>query len=309
MEHLPADFPAAILVVLHIAPSAVSALPAILTRAGPLPASAAQNGDRYRGGHTYVAPPDQHLLVHADQLRLSHGPRVNGHRPAIDSLFRSAARWRGERVISVVLSGVLDDGTAGTSVVKRAGGITTVQEPDTALYRQMPSNALEIGGARHSAPLPELAKLLDELVREEIPDLGGGIMSTDVEHELEVDPEAGATVQGPASAFTCPDCHGALWELRDADLVRYLCRIGHSYGPETLVAQQSEKIEEALWAGYRTLEESAALSKRLSDDARARGAVAVADRYQSASEDALERARTLRAVLQQGQVYSSTAHK
>jgi two-component system chemotaxis response regulator CheB len=272
-----------------------------------LPASHAKHAEPIVPGRIYVAPPDHHLLVHGSAVRLSRGPRVNGHRPAVDPLFMSAARWRASRVISVVLSGVLDDGTVGTAAVKRAGGTTIAQSPDDALYPQMPANAIELGGASFDKPLAELGPLLVRLVSEEIEteaSIGGGPMRPDIEDELELDAQTSANMPGPASSFTCPDCHGALWELHDAVVVRYRCRIGHSYGPETLFAQQSDKIEEALWAGCRALEESAALAKRLEQRALARGSESIAERYRIRYEEAIDRARTLRGVLEKGQVSS-----
>jgi two-component system chemotaxis response regulator CheB len=282
VRELPADLPAALLVVLHVPAAAVSVLPQILVRSGKLRAAHARHGEPIVAGQIYVAPPDHHLLVHAERILLSRGPRVNGHRPAVDPLFMSAARWRARRVISVVLSGVLDDGSVGTSAVNRAGGTTLAQSPDDALYPQMPANAIELGGASFNKPVAELAPLLVRLVNEEIETEtppGQGPMRPDIEHELDMDEKTSAALLGPASSFTCPDCHGALWELHDAELVRYRCRIGHSYGAETLFAQQSEKIEEAIWAGCRALEESAALAKRLADRALARGSEGIAERY------------------------------
>lgn len=296
---LPSDFPAAILVVLHLPPSGSSVLPAILSRGGKLAVAAAKGGEPLTAGRVLVAPPDHHLLVHADRARLTRGPRVNGHRPAIDPLFSSAARWRGERVISVVLSGVLDDGTMGTSAVKRAGGVTIAQRPDDALFPTMPQHAITEGGAVHAEPIPALAALLIRLVSEEILDPNPPRRSMpDHEHELTLGEEESAAIPGVASGFTCPDCHGALSELRDTELVRYRCRIGHSYSPGTLSALQSEKIEEALWAGYRALEESAQLAKKLAD----RTTGGVSERYLARYNDALTRARTLRDVIERGQL-------
>lgn len=303
---LPRDLPATVLVVLHITPAAFSVLPAILERAGALPARHATDGEVYAPGTIYVAPPDHHLLVHGDTLRLSRGPRVNGHRPAIDPLFASAARWRGHRVVSVVLSGVLDDGSIGTSVVARAGGVTLAQDPATAAHAQMPQNAIELGGASIVAPVPELATHIVRLVNEDTPDpAGAGPVRPDLEGELDVDEDLAAAMRGPASGFTCPDCHGALWELKDGGLVRFRCRIGHSFGGETLSAQQSERIEEALWAGYRALEESAALSDKLATMAEARGSRAIARRYRARHQEAVERAKTLRAALEAGQLFAA----
>src|SRR3954453_12976053 len=161
---LPAEFPAAIFVVLHLLPTGNSVLPEILDRAGPLPATSAESGDEIERGRIYVAPPDRHLLLASGGIRLTHGPRENGHRPAVDPLFRSAARAYRERVIAVVLSGSLDDGTAGLRLVKRMGGATVAQDPEDALYPSMPASAVTNGAADLVAPVRDIPALLCDLV-------------------------------------------------------------------------------------------------------------------------------------------------
>jgi two-component system chemotaxis response regulator CheB len=162
---LPAELPASLLVAQHTSPAAPAVLPVILSRAGRLPASAAVDGEPLERGHIYVAPPDHHLLVGDDRLIVTRGPRENGHRPAVDPLFRSAARHYGPRVVAVVLSGTLDDGTAGLTAVKARGGTTIVQEPTDALHRGMPENAIEGDHPDYVAPAAELADLLRKLAR------------------------------------------------------------------------------------------------------------------------------------------------
>lgn len=312
VSRLPAHLEAAVLVVLHLAPSAVSRLAQILDGAGPLPARSASNGAPLVPGTIHVAPPDHHLLVHGNGLRLSRGPRINGMRPAIDALFLSAARWMGARTISVILSGSLDDGTAGSRHVRAAGGFTVAQDPVEALYPPMPRNAIEGGGIMHVRSTGELAELIVAATREEIemprapsspPDRPDNF--EDVEGMLAFEPEAGASSLGSASGFTCPDCHGALWEVTEDQLLRFRCRIGHAFGSESLFASQSEKIEEAMWAGYRALEESAALAKRLAERAEASGLGTVAQRWRSKYEEAIERVETLRTVLESGQLVTN----
>ncbi len=310
---LPANFSAPVIVVLHVAPSASSVLPAILERAGALEARHVVDGEVPAAGTVYVAPPDHHVLVtrtkgESVRLRLSRGPRVNGHRPAVDPLFMSAARVFGSRAISIVLSGVLDDGTSGTHAVMATGGTTIAQSPETARYAAMPRNAIEQASVKHVVETAAMGPLLAQLLAEGASaageaELEGDVMAdVDVEGELEVDPEGSAKVDGAASGFTCPDCHGALWELDSGRVVRYRCRIGHSYGATSLLAMQSENIEAALWAGYRALEENAALAQRLAERMRARGVPALAERYEDRGKEALARAKTLKAVLERGQI-------
>src|SRR5438874_5444198 len=161
---LPAEFPAAIFVVLHLLPTGQSVLPEILDRAGPLPAATAESGETIDRGRIYVAPPDRHLLLLPGRVRLTNGPRENGHRPALDPLFRSAVRTYRQRVIAVVLSGSLDDGTAGLRLVKRLGGTTVAQDPEDALYPSMPASAVANEAADYVLPIADIAALLCELV-------------------------------------------------------------------------------------------------------------------------------------------------
>jgi two-component system chemotaxis response regulator CheB len=161
---LPPGLPAAVAVVLHVPSTGKSVLPAILTRQGNLPASAALDGEPLTPGHIHVAPPDRHLLVRDGALVLDDGPRLNGHRPAIDSLFRSAAAAAGAGVIGVVLTGTLDDGAAGLAEIKLHGGTTVVQDPEDAQYPSMPAHAIERVAVDHVVPLDEMAALIVELV-------------------------------------------------------------------------------------------------------------------------------------------------
>jgi two-component system chemotaxis response regulator CheB len=267
---LPADFPAAVLIVLHLPSSAFSALPSILNRVGPLPAHTARDGMALEGGTVLVAPPDHHLLLHGSRVVLGRGPKENGHRPAIDPLFRSAARWHGSRVIGVVLSGALDDGAAGLWTIADRRGAAVVQEPETALYDSMPRAALNAVPDAHVVPIGELAKVLVELCNEEIeapvhpvaPDLATEAAIAALEEAAFADPDR----PGRPAAMTCPDCNGAMFEFDEGDLVRYRCRVGHAWSAESLLLQQVEAAETALWAAIRALEEKAALHRKIVRD-------------------------------------------
>ncbi len=302
VQALPRDLPAALVVVMHLSPSNPSVLPSILSRARTLPAVAATEGARLERGRIHVAPPDHHVLVHDGGLHLTRGPRENGHRPAVDPLFRSASRWWGPRVVAVVLSGSLDDGTSGAFAVKARGGRVLAQTPESALYDGMPRSVIERVGADVVGSPAELAAELARLVREEVPDMrperppvgDAYVEDQDMGQETDRAPE------GLASAFTCPECHGALWELKDGELVRYRCRVGHAYGPDSLAAAQADHVEEALWAAYRALEEAESLSTRLAGRARQQGFEQVAVRYEDEGRAAGRRAAVIRGVLQTG---------
>jgi two-component system chemotaxis response regulator CheB len=262
---LPEEFPAGIFVVLHLLPTAHSVLPEILDRSGPLPAAAAVDGEEIDRGRIYVAPPDRHLLLGPGRVRLTHGPRENGHRPALDPLFRSAARAYRERVIAVVLSGSLDDGTAGLRLVKRLGGATVAQDPEDALYPSMPASAMANGAADHVEPVAALPALLCRLVETPVEITAG----------TPFDPADGAMVladrsdpddprDGDLTGLTCPECGGALWEHLSTDgYVRFKCHVGHAYSPESLETAQSDGLEVALWSALRTLQERGDVFRRL----------------------------------------------
>jgi two-component system chemotaxis response regulator CheB len=265
---LPANLPAALFVVLHTPPDARSMLPRILERAGPLPARHARGEEPIEHGRIYVAPPNVHLLVEPERVRLFAGPRENGARPAADALFRSAARAHGPRVVGIVLSGALDDGSNGMIAVKAAGGVGIVQDPAEALYPGMPCSALARAAIDHTLPAAAIGRLLGELAR--APARNGG--TDGVTGRNPTDPHDGVAPaasratkrEGAASGLTCPDCHGALWELHENGQLRYECRVGHSYSVETMLAeQQAEAVDSALWAALNALEERAATLRRL----------------------------------------------
>lgn len=298
---LPADLPAAVVVVLHVSPSATSALPEILSRAGPLPATHARHGEPIEPGRVYVAPPNHHLLVGDGHLRLSVGPRENRQRPAIDPLFRSAAHAYGRRVVGVVLSGSLDDGTAGLVAIRSRGGAAIVQDPADALFGPMPRSALAAVTADAILPASgigaELARLVSRPVADDEPP-----MTRDLDLEArfaEAEPSllGGEEHPGTPSGLACPECGGSLWELRDAELLRYRCRVGHAFSIGSLQEEQAEQLEEALWIALRNLEEQASLARRLSGNATARGLAQAAARFNDKERNAIRRANLVRGVL------------
>jgi two-component system, chemotaxis family, protein-glutamate methylesterase/glutaminase len=276
---LPRDFPASLLVVVHIPPYAKSRLPEILSRAGPLPATHVQQGEAIEPGHIYVAPPDRHLLVRNGWVELSRGPRENHARPAIDPLFRTAARTYGPRVIGIVLSGALYDGSMGLLAIKTRGGMAIVQDPREAIVDSMPRRALERVAVEHILPVAEMAAMLTDLVRQPVVAHGGNskVNTIDAEERLEAviaedfTEQAGDGRIEETTLFTCPDCGGVLWQGGAGPVLRFRCHVGHGFAPEVLLSQKSEELEAALWSSLRLLKEKATLTRQLATRTRSAG--------------------------------------
>jgi two-component system chemotaxis response regulator CheB len=290
---LPADFPAIVAVVLHVG-AQPSILPELLTRAGALPARHAADLEQPRPGVLYVAPPDHHLLVSPEGLRLSRGPRENHTRPAIDPLFRTAALHWGPSAIGVVLTGQMDDGTAGLAAIKACGGTAVVQDPQEAVAPSMPASALANVDVDHCVLLTAIGPLLVRLAaalapasRPAPPDL---VLK---EHALFEGENAMDTLGAIATPtqLTCPACGGTLSELKDSRPLRYRCHTGHAYTALTLDSAQADRTDHALQASLRALKEREALlrrmavvSRQLGDDAQARAGLDQAGRVHQQAE-------------------------
>lgn len=288
VHELPPDLAAAVCIVLHIAPASPSMLANILARAGRLPCHPARDGDRLRQGEILVAPPDRHLAVEDGRVRLTVGPRENGHRPAIDVLFRSAAAALESRVVGVVLSGTRDDGSAGLAVIKSSGGATIVQDPEDAMYGGMPAAAIANVVVDAIVPSDRLASTIAAMVKgaDPPPSRGSG-------HD---DPEPDAPRTERVNAV-CPECGGVLTEQPEAGVLQWECRVGHRYSPEALMEAQADSVEAALWAAIRALSDRAALLERMTDQAEARGRVRSARRYRRQAQSASDQADLVRQAL------------
>jgi len=249
---LPADFPAAIFVVMHVAPRSKSLLPEILTRAGQLPADHPEDGAPIEHGRIYVAPPDHHLMIERDHVHLTCGPKEQHHRPCLNVTFRSAALSHGEQVVGVVLSGELDDGTAGLWEIQRRGGVTVVQNPEEAAFPSMPLSALREIEIDHTVGLKEIPPLLLQLV-------DGGVKQPAI--GLTVDEDG--KVERLLTDLTCPECRGTIWEVSRGNAKDYRCRVGHTYSAKSMLAEHFAAQEKALYAAIVALEEGASLTERL----------------------------------------------
>jgi two-component system chemotaxis response regulator CheB len=294
LADLPAGLPASIFITTHL--SARSYLADMLAGAGPLPVSAAVDGQPIERSRIYVAVPDRHLLLADGAIRLGEGPRENMARPAIDPMFRSAALAYGPRAVGVVLSGMLNDGASGLSAIERCGGTALVQHPLDARESQMPQAALEAVATAAVAGAGELGALLAAAVAEQ----AGPAAEPGDSLRLEVEIAAGARLGAERlraiadpSALNCPDCQGVLSEVRGEQPLRYRCQIGHAQTAEILV-QKNDATNEAIRLAMRLMEERVTLVTRMARDARETGRGAVAELYEARAEEYQRYAATLR---------------
>lgn len=288
---LSPDVPYAYLMVLHVPAGAPSILARIIDRSGPLPAVAAEDGAALEPGHIYVGVPDRHLLVADHQALLSQGPTENGHRPAINALFRSVALTYGPRAIGVLLSGVLDDGVLGMGAIRSRGGATISQSPEDALFPAMPTNAVEAGVVDRQAPAADIGAVLKELSHREIED---SEMERDSGMELEnriammsrFATDFDTQKLGAPSGYICPDCNGSLVSVSAGN---FRCQVGHAWTAEALLGARDSEIEGAMWVAVRSLQEKARLARDMADKA---GTGLLARRYTAIADEA-ERALAL----------------
>ena len=273
---LPRDLAASVFVVWHMSPDVHGILPQVLNRSNTLYASHPLDHEPIEHGRIYVAPPDRHLLVENSHVLVTRGPKENRFRPAIDPLFRSAAYHYGPRVIGIVLSGSLDDGTSGLWTVKQGGGVAVVQHPSDAEVKSMPENAMRQVRVDHIVPVAEMADLLVRLTNEDIADTRTGTIQLDetenAKTRLEVriaaedsSLERGVMGLGELSPYACPDCHGVLSAIKEGKLKRFRCHTGHAFSPDSLLAAMTEGIEESLWNAIRGVDETIIMLNHMGD--------------------------------------------
>ncbi len=305
VSHLSPNLPASLFVVIHFPTFGVSVLPQILSRSGSLPALHPEDGELIQQGRIYIAPPDHHLLLRQGQIRLSRGPRENGHRPAIDATFRSAAQFYKNRVIGVLLSGTLDDGTIGLGRIKSMGGLAIVQDPEEALFDGMLRNAIENVPVDQVLRVAEIASWLNEVTYTPVQEVN--IMPDDPEKDASIVRqdkalrERGEQTPGTPSPLTCPECGGVLWELHDHNLIQFRCHVGHVYSLDGMLSEQAEAIEKALWSAVRILEEKAALSRRMAKQAHDQKWTHSEARFRHQAEEAERNADIVRQLIFQPQ--------
>ena len=289
---LKTPLPAPILIVLHVG-ALPSELPFLLNAAGVTPAKHGEDGEAVRPGQIYVAPPDRHMIVVDGCIRLTRGPKENWARPAIDPLFRSAAEGYGPLAIGVILTGNLNDGSAGLYEIKRRGGIAIAQDPDDAAHPDMPRSAAAHIDLDYCLPLAEIPGLLAKLLNEE----EGVVTAKPQKQTLE---SGGELVEGEVFdrpiTITCPDCGGALRRGAVGTMVKYACHIGHTYTAEAMAAAQFDDMEKVMRSAERILNERAEFCRQMAERA---GAAGDDEAWRAASVEALERAYTLRDFIEQ----------
>jgi two-component system chemotaxis response regulator CheB len=308
IDALPADLAAAVLVAIHIPPTSPGRLPEILQRHSALRVDWAHDGEAVEYGRVYVAPADRHLVLEGPCVRVTRAPRENHSRPAIDPLFRSAAFAYGPRVVAVLLSGRLDDGSAGLWAVKERGGTVVVQDPDDAAHPDMPRNALEYTTADHVVAAREVAPLLTRLV-EEHADPKDTPASAGLELEVRIAMEANALQEGvltlgPSTSYTCPECHGVLMRVGERGIPRFRCHTGHAFSLDSLLASLTESVEETLWSALRAVEETVVLLREAAERTREQGEQGSDPRFEEKAREAEQRAELLRRVALRHQALS-----
>jgi two-component system, chemotaxis family, protein-glutamate methylesterase/glutaminase len=298
---LPADFDAAVFIVWHMSPDTVGILPDVLNRQNAISAGHAVDKQPIKFNRIYVAPPDRHLILENGFMRITRGPRENRFRPAVDPLFRSAAHVYGPRVIGIVLSGALDDGTAGLWTIKSRGGIAMVQDPVDAEVPSMPQNALNAVETDYCVPVADIAQLLVKLTSETVTELKQPDMEEDKKTRLEVHIaeqdqalEQGVLQLGDLTPYACPECHGVLSAIRDGNIIRYRCHTGHAYSVDSLLTSITENIEDTLWSAIRGVEESIILLNNVGDHFAEKNQPKLAAMYFKKAREAENRANMVR---------------
>jgi two-component system, chemotaxis family, protein-glutamate methylesterase/glutaminase len=296
---LPDDLDAAVFIVMHVPPERPSRLHEILAKETTLPVSAAKDGEPIRAGHIVVASADRHLMVDAERVRVTRGPKESRARPAVDVLFRSAAAAHGTRVIGVVLTGALDDGTAGLWAVKDRGGIALVQEPHSAEHASMPESAVRHVQVDRVLPIEGMADEILFWLSRPLPEQDDRA----VPHRMQVENliaregnglQAGSMDIGAPSKYTCPDCHGVLVEIKEGSILRFRCHTGHAFSLKTLLAEVNAAIDTGLWDTLRAVEERILLLERMKELSEQAGSERTSDAISSQVKKAQEGAESLR---------------
>lgn len=308
LSRLPVSLQATVFVVQHLAPDKPSALPKLLGDITDLPVISPVDHQAFQAGRIYVASPDYQMLLRQSTVRVLRGPQENRFRPSIDALFRSAARAHGSRVIGMVLTGYLDDGTVGLQTIKKRGGLTVVQDPAEAEYPSMPRNALRYVQVDHLVPIAEAGDLLLRLVAEPAAEQADYPSTPELEIEANIAEQVMNTKEfldgvekiGTLTPFTCPDCKGSIWQIGDQEPLKLRCHVGHSYTGEVFSTEQSRKVESALWEAIRVMEEKVSFSRLLADRLQQQSRFAAATAYRQEADALDQRISDIRRLIVAG---------
>lgn len=307
VSRFPEDFAASVFIVQHISPTAETHLHKILAANGPLPALLPEEGEKITPGAIYVAPPDHHLLVKKDRIAVVLGPKENRSRPSIDALFRSAAAYHTTRVTAVLLTGYLHDGVSGLAAVKQCGGITLVQDPNEAEAPELPQKAIDRVEVDHVLTLDGISRKLNEIIGRPVgepPEIPEEIME-DVKVSEHVIPRIDRMHEvGDQTPYTCPECGGGIWRMKNEPITRYRCHTGHAFSEQSFLAGQAEVIENSLWSTIRYVQERIDVLTHMADKARKEGREDTL--LQQKVEEMTHHVRTIRRFILSGILGSNT---
>jgi two-component system, chemotaxis family, protein-glutamate methylesterase/glutaminase len=290
LKALPRDLPAAIFVALHTSPFSGDALARIVGGAVPnRPVHAPGDPEDICAGHIYISAPNQHLSIRGLQIELTRGPREHNARPAVDVLFRSAARWFGPRTIAVVLSGEGGDGAAGVIAVNARLGIVMVQDPDEADAPGMPLGAMAAVHPDFVLPAVRIPDMLVRLVGHHHPDEAATMapLLEDQMHERiahDIDEQEHGERDQQSALIVCPECGGVMWQTDAGSHVDFRCHIGHRYAADTLLVQKTAQVEAAFSSALRVVREKAMLLRQMANHSRAFGDSGGAERLDAQAD-------------------------
>ena len=297
VRELPEDLGAAVFIVQHIPSYARSNIDRVIQSYTKLRVVKPEDGAAPQANCIYVARADRHLMVEPGRIVVSKGPRENRFRPAVDALFRSAAHAYRNRVVSVVLSGALNDGSSGSWTVKRFGGITIVQDPEEAMFDDMPRETMQYTEVDHILSARRIGEKLSELCKRQIHPAGEHTTDDDALLQVEIDIAKGRNglnmgilELGQPSSLACPECHGVLARFEEGKLIRFRCHTGHAHTAESLLASVKENVEKSMWEVMRGMEESKILLESLAEQMDASQDYELAHTYRERAEEIQQQA-------------------
>jgi len=301
VAQLPEELDAAVFVVIHLSRIGLGAF--LINRLQKYTAFTClipKDGEEIEAGKIYIAPPDNHLLIKDGKVALRFGPAENRWRPSIDVLFRSAAAYHGNRVIGIILTGYLNDGTAGMSAIKKSNGYCIVQDPNQAEYPDMPISVLETMEVDYCVPLDKMGETILSIIQHAPPEIK--VTQNEVLKEAQIAERTMTDIEtvaqlGQQALYACPDCGGGLWDISGSEIKRFRCHIGHAYSEKDLLIKQEESIESTLWVALRMMEERKMLYKKISSDESNKGLLRLSISHEQKADELEEHILKLKSLL------------